>query len=173
MTEVKSACEALILEPKKKRLKEPKLKRGGNIKMYCQIIIYVDVDVIHLVLDRVQLWALLNMLMNPQIPKPSDASSSVLFSLSLCVSVSPSFVFLFYHYFSLLPLIPLFYPFYSPPSFHVWVICCVHIKPAGLKGPFQNKVLPVVTGICAKYGRNLRVLLRITVGKCEGAGLAQ
>jgi hypothetical protein len=33
--------------------------------------------------------------------------------------------------------------------------------------------LPVVTGICAKYGRNLRVLLRITVGKCEGAGLAQ
>jgi len=50
MTEMKSACEALILEPKKKkRIKRPRLKRGDNIKMYCQII-YVDVDVIHLVL---------------------------------------------------------------------------------------------------------------------------
>jgi hypothetical protein len=124
--------------PKKMRLKRPRLKRGDNIKMYFRII-YLDVDVIHLVLDRVQQWALLNMLMNRQILKASDASNSMQFSLSLCVSVSASFVFFFYHYFYLLPLIPLFYPFSSPPSFYALVICCVQIKPAGLKGPFQNK----------------------------------
>jgi hypothetical protein len=48
MTEIKSVCEALILEPKqKKRLKRPRLKWGDNIKMYFQIITYVDVGAIH------------------------------------------------------------------------------------------------------------------------------
>jgi len=161
------------LRTKKERLERPRLKRGDNIKMYFHVIIYLDVDLIHLVLDKVQRWALLNMLMNPHTPKPSDASNSVQFSLSLCVPVSPSFVFLFYHYFYLLHLIPLFYPFSFPPRFHAWVICCVHIKPDGLKGPFQNKVLPVVIGVFAQCGHSSRLLLRVALGNCGGAGIAQ
>jgi len=57
MAEMKSECEALTLEQKKKRLERHRLKLGDNIKMYLQIIIiYLDVDMIHLVVDRVQRW---------------------------------------------------------------------------------------------------------------------
>jgi hypothetical protein len=68
-------------------------------------------DVIHLVQDRVQRWALLNTLMNPQIPKLSDASNSVQFSLPLCVCrsllpSSSSSITIFVFYLSFLCFVP-------------------------------------------------------------------
>jgi len=74
--------------------------------MYFQII-YLDVDMNHPDVDRIERWGSLE---HANGPSDSSAFRCIQFSavVIIFVSVSNSFVFLFYHYFYFLHLIPLF-----------------------------------------------------------------
>jgi hypothetical protein len=73
MGEMRNAYKILILKPDGKRpLERPRHRWEDNIRMDFRRIVWVDglvgVDWIHLVQDRHQLMALVNMVMNFRVP---------------------------------------------------------------------------------------------------------
>jgi hypothetical protein len=71
--EMRNAYKILVRKPESKRLlRRPRCKWEDNIRMDLDGIGWEGVDWMHLAEDRDQWWALVNMVVNLQVPEKSN-----------------------------------------------------------------------------------------------------